>query len=86
MKIYNTIGDYLKNRKAGDIVVLAGYGIIDGLKVCSKYDTYKVYKKSTDYKLVIKSYRGKKTLTLREDSYDQKICVLSKVEFKNLPV
>ena len=65
MKIYKTVDEYLLNRKEGDIITLAGYGIIDGLKVCSKYDTYKVHEKSTDYKLVIKSYRGKKTLTLR---------------------
>lgn len=86
MKIYNTVDDYLQKAKPDDIIVLGGAGVIDGIAtVESKHDTYKVHKNTTKDRLVIRGYRGRKNLVLGANAYDQKVGVLSKKEFKQLP-
>lgn len=83
--IYNTVDDYLQNFKVGDKIVLAGYGIVDGIKtVHSKHDTYTVTERTNSTYLSIKTYRGRTYLTLRPDYYNQQIAVISQETFKNL--
>lgn len=85
MKIYDTIIDYLQHYKEGDIIVLNGRGLIEGIKtVSSKLDTYKVQKGTTTDKILLKAYRGKKTLSVGANYYDQQIAVLTKEEFNQL--
>lgn len=82
---YNTIDEYLQHYKEGDIIVLNGRGIIEGIKtVSSKLDTYKVQKGTTKDKILLKAYRGKKILSVGANYYDQQIAVLSNKEFKQL--
>lgn len=86
MKTYNTVDDYLQEAKPNDIIVLGGRGIMDGIKsLGSKHDTYKVHKNTTKDYLVIRGYRGRKNLVLGANAYDQKVRVLSKKEFEQLP-
>ena len=87
MKIYETVDDYLKNHKPGDIITFGGYGIMDGIKnVNSKHDIHKVHKNTTEDKIVVREYRGRRNLTLGANSYDQQVGVLTPSEFKALPV
>lgn len=86
MKTYNTVDNYLQEAKPDDIIVLGGTGIMDGMKTESKHDTYKVHKNTTKDRLVIRGYRGRKNLVLGANAYDQKVGVLSKKEFEQLPI
>jgi len=83
MKTYNTITDYLTEAKPNDIIVLGGTGIMDGMKAESKHDTYKVHTNTTGVKLVVRRYRERTNLTTNE--HNQKVGVLSKKEFQQLP-
>ena len=82
---FETVNTYLQFAKPNDIIVLGGYGILDGTKVSNKYDTYKVQKETTKEKLVLKSYKGRKKLTLQPDRYDQQLLKLSIEFFNSLP-
>lgn len=87
MKTFKTVDDYLKEFKVNDIIVLGGYGIIDGLRsIESKYDTYKVVQGTTCDDIVLRNYKGRKNLKLRADSYDQQLVLLSKEEFNALSI
>lgn len=85
MKTFETVDDYLKEFKVNDIIVLGGYGIIDGSKsIGSKYDTYKVVQGTTRDDIVLRNYKGRKNLKLKADYYDQQLILLSKEEFNAL--
>ena len=85
MKTFETVDDYLKEFKVNDIIVLGGYGIIDGSKsIESKYDTYKVVQGTTCDDIVLRSYKGRKNLKLCAGYYDQQLVLLSKEEFNAL--
>lgn len=85
MKTFKTVNDYLNEFTINDIIVLCGYGIIDGSKsIESKYDTYKVIHGTTCDDIVLRSYKGRKNLKLRADYYDQQLVLLSKKEFNEL--
>lgn len=87
MKTFNTLNEYLQQAKENDVVIFGGKGLIDGIKnIGSKHDTYKVHKNTTIKKIVVKAYRGKKNLTLSHHSHNQQIALLTKKEFKNLPI
>ena len=84
--IYNTVDDYLKNFKVGDKVVLAGYGIVDGIKsIQSKYDTYTVTERTNSTYLSLKAYGKRTYLSLSPAYYYQQIAVISTETFKKLP-
>jgi hypothetical protein len=86
MKTYNTVDNYITEAKQNDIIVLAGKGLMDGIKsLNSKHDTHKVIE-ATNEKLVVKAYRGKTRLKLSVNSFDQQIALLTKKEFNNLKV
>ena len=83
--IYATVDDYLQNFKVGDRIVLAGYGIVDGIKaIQSKRDTYTVTEHTHSTYISLKAYRGRTYLTLAPNYYDQQIAVISTETFKNL--
>lgn len=83
--IYNTVDDYLQNFKVGDKIVLAGYGLIDGIKtIRSKHDTYTVTERTHSTYISLKAYRRRTYLTLAPNYYDQQIAVISTKTFKNL--
>ena len=85
MKTFKTVDDYLKEFKVNDIIVLGGYGIIDGSKsIESKYDTYKVVQGTTCDDIVLRNYKGRKNLKLCAGYYDQQLVLLSKEEFNAL--
>ena len=85
--IYNTVDDYLKNFKVGDKIVLAGYGIVDGIKtIQSKHDTYTVTERTNSTYISLKAYKGRKYLSLSPAYYDQQIAVISTETFKNLHI
>jgi hypothetical protein len=85
MKTYKTVDEYLQHFKVNDIIVFAGYGIIDGIKSIEyKYDTVKVHLNTTKDKIVFTNYRGRKTFTLGANYYDQQVAVLTEKEFNNL--
>lgn len=86
LTIYNTVDDYLKNFKVGDKIVLAGYGMVDGIKtVHSKHDTYTVTERTNSTYLSLKAYRGRTYLSVKPDYYDQQIAVIPTETFKKLP-
>ena len=86
LTIYNTVDDYLQNFKVGDKIVLAGYGMVDGIKtVHSKHDTYTVTERTNSTYLSLKAYRGRTYLSVKPDYYDQQIAVIPTEIFKKLP-
>ena len=86
MKTFNNVDNYITEAKQNDIIVLAGKGLIDGIKTLnSKHDTYKVIE-ATNEKLIIKAYRGKTRLKLSVNSFDQQIALLTNKEYKDLKV
>ena len=86
LTIYNTVDDYLQNFKVGDKIVLAGYGMVDGIKtIQSKHDTYTVTERTNSTYLSIKAYRKKTYLSVKPDYYDQQIAVITTETFKKLP-
>lgn len=86
LTIYNTVDDYLKNFKVGDKVVLAGYGIVDGIKsIQSKQDTYTVTERTTSTHLSLKEYKKRAYLSLSPAYYYQQIAVIEKETFEKLP-
>jgi hypothetical protein len=85
MKVFSTVDSYLEQAKPGDIIVFGGRGILNGLNlVSSVYDTYKVHNNTTKDKLVIRSYKGRKNLSLGANYYEQEVALLSKEDYKNL--
>lgn len=73
--------------KVGDIIVLAGSGIIDGVEsLSSKHDTYKVSRIKSDGSISIKGYRGRTHLSISACAYNQKVLLLTKKEFNKLPI
>lgn len=87
MKIFETLEEYKKHAQINDRIVLGGKGLMDGIKTLeTKNDTFKVYYIRKDGQIVIKSYRGKKPLIVGAYAYDQQVALLTKKEFKNLPV
>lgn len=85
--IYDSVDEYEKVAKVGDIIVLAGYGLINGIeKVSSKHDTYKVSRIKDDGSISIKGYRGRTHLAISACAYDQRVLLLTKKEFNQLPV
>jgi hypothetical protein len=86
MKTFNNVDNYITEAKQNDIIVLAGKGLIDGIKTLnSKHDTYKVIE-ATNEKLIVKAYRGKTRLKLSINSFDQQIALLTNKEYKDLKV
>ena len=85
MKTFKTVNDYLNEFAINDIIVLCGYGKIDGSKsIGNKYDTYKVMHGTTCNDIVLRNYKGRKNLKLDASYYDQQLILLSKKEFKEL--
>ena len=82
MKTHKTIGQYEKEAKQNDRIVLAGNGCINMFPE-SKYDTFKVTKVD-NRGLQIKKHQSKIPLRIGANHYDQKVYVLTKKEFKNL--
>ena len=86
MKVYNNVEEYIKEAKQNDIIVLGGRGLMNGIKSFnSKHDTHKVVI-ATEYKFVVRAYRGRTNLVLGANGYDQEVAVLSSGEFKKLPI
>lgn len=81
MKIYNSVDEYLKNAKVNDIIVLNGSGIVCGLNVEFKNETYKVCEVQ-DNDFTFKRYKSKKRLKTR--IHNQKVGVLTKEKFNQL--
>lgn len=86
MRTYKSVNEYLKEAKYGDRFVLAGYGILDGLNANSKHETYIFKGLNNHNNMKLKEYRGKTNYLLSADRYDQQVQVLTKKEFKELPV
>lgn len=85
LAIYNTVDDYLQNFKVGDKIVLAGHGMVDGIKtVHSKHDTYTVTERTTSTHLSLKQYKKRAYLSVSPAYYDQRIAVISQETFENL--
>lgn len=83
--VYDTVNDYLQNFKVGDKIVLAGRGLVDGIKtVQSKYDTYTVTERTNATHISLKAYKGRAYLGLSSDSYNQQIAVISPETFRKL--
>lgn len=83
MKIFNTLEDYKKVAKIGDIIALEGTGLLDGLKVTAKSDCYKVYKLESSSGFVgFKGYNSKTGLTT---STPQRVALIDKKVYKSLP-
>ena len=81
MEIFNSMGEYQKVAKAGDIIALGGTGLMNGLNVGCKYDTYKFVKFNKDNHIIIRAYKGRtdlKTIT------EQEVGLLTKKDFNNL--
>lgn len=74
--------DYIKVAKVGDIIVLGGLGIVDGLRNIVKNNTYKVVEVSDE--VYLRQY-GKKSCGYVSVSYRSQDCLLlSKKEFNEL--
>lgn len=87
MKIFETLEQYEKQAKIGDIIVLGGRGIINGIDTCSnKHRTHKVSKIAEDGQISIKAYRGRTNYKVGANYYDQTVALLTKKEFNQLPV
>jgi len=87
MIIFETLEQYEKQAKIGDVIVLAGRGIIDGIGTCdSKHQTHKVSKIAEDGQISIKAYRGRTNYKVGASHYDQKVALLTKKEFNQLPI
>ena len=85
--IYDSVDEYEKVAKVGDIIVLGGIGITDGIKgLSSKHDTYKVSRIKSDGSISIKGYRGRTHLSISACAYNQKVLLLTKKEFSELPI
>ena len=85
--IYDSVDEYEKVAKVGDIIVLGGNGIIDGIEcLSSKHDTYKVSRIKSDGSISIKGYRGRTHLSISACAYNQKVLLLTKKEFNKLPI
>ena len=85
--IYDSVDEYEKVAKVGDIIVLGGVGITDGIKgLSSKHDTYKVSRIKSDGSISIKGYRGRSHLAISACAYNQKVLLLTKKEFSELPI
>ena len=85
MKVFNTLQEYKQVAKIGDIIALEGVGLIDGLKVTSKNDCFKVYKlesSSSDF-VGFKKYKAKNGLTT---ATPQKVGLIDKTVYKDLPI
>ena len=77
--------DYEKVAKVGERIILDGSGIISGLANASRASSYKVVG-SNQNGLLLKRY-GCRTRVYVKDYYkDQKVAVLSSVEFNRLPL
>ena len=84
MKVFNTLQEYKQVAKIGDIIALEGVGLIDGLKVTSKNDCFKVYKLDSSSGFVgFKKYRAKDGLTT---ATPQKVGLIDRRVYKDLPV
>lgn len=85
--IYDSVDEYEKVAKVGDIIVLGGCGIIDGIESLeSKHDTVKVSNIKDDGSISFKEYRGRKSYSLFKHSYNQRVLLLTKKEFSELPI
>lgn len=84
MKVYNTLQEYKQVAKIGDIIALEGRGTLDGLKVTSKNDCFKVYKLDSSSGFVgFKKYNAKNGLTT---STPQKVAVIDRKVYRGLPI
>lgn len=84
MEIYQSLQDYKKVAKIGDIITLGGRGLMCGLKATSKNDCYKVYKlESYTGFLLFKAYRAKNGLTT---ATEQQVGVIDKKTYSKLPI
>ena len=87
MKTFQNIDDFLQEAKPGQIIVLGGRGLMDGIEtLASKHDTFKVHKRTTKDKLLITKFRGRVVYGVGAGSYDQQVALLTKQEYDNLPV
>ena len=83
MEIYNTLQDYKNVAKVGDYIALGGNGFLNGLKVTSKSDCYKVTKiYSTSGFVSFKKFGGRNSFTT---ATEQKIGVVPTKYYNNLP-
>ncbi len=86
-KIFETVEMYEKVAQPGDVIVLSGYGIVNGIdNVSSKSDTFKVAKIKDDGRISLRAYRGRTNFLISANYYDQKLLLLTPKEFKNLPI
>ena len=89
MRTYDSIGDYIKNinPKIDDRIALEGHGIMSGLNPKSKHDTF-LATNWMEHKdsFHLKEYRGKTRFIIPKHMWNQKVQVLTKKEFKELPI
>ena len=84
MKIYNSLAEYKKEAKIGDIIALGGNGYLNGLNVRAKTDCYKVYNLESSSGFVsFKPYKSRNGFTT---STEQKIAVIDKKMYNALPI
>lgn len=88
MKTFNSVNEYEKTAKIGDYITFEGHGIIDGLKNSnSKHDFYKVSKIDPVFGSVyFKEYRKKTNLSIMPYMKNQKVLLIDKKTFNELPV
>ena len=86
-KIFNSVQQYEQQAKIGDFITFEGHGIIDGLKNSNtKHDFYKVAKICpVTGNVYFREYRGKTNLSIMPHMKDQKVMVIDKKQFNELP-
>jgi hypothetical protein len=84
MQIYQSLQEYNKFAKIGDIIALGGNGLMNGLQVTSKNDCFTVKKLNGSDKFVsFTQYKGRTLFTVYRD---QQVAVIDKKIYSNLPI
>lgn len=82
---FESLYDYKKVAKIDDRIVLGGCGLVDGLdSIFSKFGIYKVCK-IDEKDIYLKSYGSNIIKPIDIRFYNQKVALLTKEDFENLP-
>ena len=90
MKVLNYIA-YMKEAKVGDIIILGGTGIMDGIKHRNKFSSLTVARidLSNDgnvQEVFLRRYRCQNLSRVQASYRDQDVAVLTKKEFQTMPL
>ncbi len=72
--------------KVGDFVALGGMGIVDGLRNICKRSCYKVIAVTDDRTVFLRGHGKKSSCVVSHYFHSQECAVLSKSEYKALPL